>query len=142
MSTDTRFTEAIGVDVGSKRIGIARINAVAKLAQPIATIKMDELAASTIKQLANQENADVVVVGVPHTQSGTDSEQTRYSKQFADTLRLHGLQVVEQDETLSTVTAQQRLSDGQYAASNQNQPVGIDEVAACIILENFIQNNH
>lgn len=139
MSDAVRFTEAIGVDVGSKRIGVARMNAIAKIAQPVATVKMDDAAAHTIKQIAQDEAADLVIVGVPLTQSGSDSQQTRYSRQFADTLKAIGLQVVEQDETLSTIAAENMLKDGRYSRNGQGQPASIDEVAACVILETYLQ---
>ncbi len=136
----TEFTEALGVDVGAKRIGVARVNAVARIPAPVQTVEMNDGAVAKIVEIADRERADIIVVGVPITESGEDSEQTLYCREFAAKLEATGLHVVLQDETLSTNAATELIKNQTYSKNSLNEKPGIDEVAACVILSDFIKS--
>lgn len=132
------FTEALGVDVGSKRIGVARINTIAQIPQPIKTIKMSEIADKQVIDLVHEYKADIVIVGLPITLNREDSDQTMYSREFAGKLEALGAKVDFQDETLSSNEARELIENGAYTLNDERKPVSVDEVAACVILKDYI----
>lgn len=134
------ITEALGVDVGMKRIGIARINTIARIPHPVETVEMNDAAPARIAAIAESERSDVIVVGVPVTENGKDSEQTKYCREFAAKLKEQELNVVFQDETLSTHAASEMIASGRYSKNSVNKKPGIDEIAACVILSDFISD--
>lgn len=133
------FTEALGVDFGEKRVGIARVGSIAKLPEPIATLQNSDNIYDEIKQLVQEFNSDIIIVGLPRNLSGEDTSQTLVSRRFADTLEEAGMRVKLQDEALTSKQANQLIKDGVYRRNMYGDSVTTDEVAACIILQDFIR---
>ena len=69
-------TAVLGIDYGEKRIGIARASRVARLPEPLLTITNSGDVTTKIKQLASEEDATTLVVGLPRSLEGVDTEQT------------------------------------------------------------------
>ncbi len=132
------FSEALGVDVGSKRIGIARVGSVARLPEPVTTVDGGDQATEDIFKIAQELGSDAVVVGLPRNLSGEDTQQTLFSRQFADKLKSLGLNVVMQDEALTSKHADELIAQGVYRRNMRGDDVTTDEVAACLILQDFI----
>ena len=133
------FTEAIGLDVGEKRIGVARVGSVAKLPEPVQTLSYSaEQSAADVSAVMKEHEADIVVVGLPRNLSGEDTHQTLFCREFAATLDASGMRVVLQDEALTSKRADELIRDGVYKNNTHGEPVTTDEVAACLILHDFI----
>ena len=135
---ESTFTQALGIDVGSKRIGIARVGSVARLPSPLTTVQMDDNAVQKIGAIAAQNDVDLLVVGLPQNVQGGDTEQSVYSRQFAVKLEALGIPIVFHDETLSSKQAEHLIASGTYKRHETGSPVGLDEVAACVILNDFL----
>lgn len=120
----------LGLDVGERRIGIARINSVAQIAEPLAVLQNDANFVTELKGYITEHSIDVLVVGMPRNMKGEKTKQSASVESFASAnLQDLGLPVVFQDETLSTVVAESRSS----------MPKAMeDAVAACVILEDYI----
>lgn len=116
------------LDIGEKRIGIARANSIARLVEPITTIANDAAFRVVFQKLVSEHDVSVVVVGLPRSMQGNETDQSRYTRQFVQEY-LDDYQIEWQDETLSSVAAEQR---GEWLTH------GIDAAAACIILEDYI----
>ena len=127
------FTNALGIDVGSVRIGVARVNAIARLPEPLCVLKNDGSFQAELNKLINEYDIDLLVIGLPRNMSGQETKQSEYVKAFVNEyLAAFSTPHVFQDETLSTVGAKDRMlskSDGQ---------LGIDAHAAAIILDDFL----
>lgn len=121
----------IALDIGKKRIGVARADKIARLPQPLATLANDDSFGLKLKDLLIETPADELVVGLPRSLDGNETEQTTYTKEFV-AKNLKDYKIVWQDETLSTVKAQG------YKAG----PHGIDADAACVILEDYLELNN
>jgi putative holliday junction resolvase len=121
----------IGLDVGQKRTGIAIASRAARLAQPHATVKTDE-ALDKIVQLAAEEDAEAIVVGLPRNLEGDETDQTRWVRQWVKTAKPK-LQtpMYWQDEALTTSEATNR----------QLKSTGIDAEAASIILQDWLDSD-
>lgn len=124
----------LALDVGEKRIGVAVANTAVSIAIPFATIEVDGTELKQIALIAVQEKVDTIVVGYPRNQSGEPTGQTRYAEAFA--AQLHDIaEVVFQDESLTSVAAEQRLK----AQKKPYTKADIDAQAASIILQDYLE---
>lgn len=128
----------VALDVGEKRIGVALADPSIAIAIPYDTIEVDGTELQQIAELIINESATTLVIGYPRNQSGEATAQTAFVEQFAD--KLSGLEVdIEfQDESLTSVQAEERLN-------MQKKPYtrgDIDMVAASIILQDYLEKNH
>ncbi|MCT4640909.1 MAG: Holliday junction resolvase RuvX [Bacteriovoracaceae bacterium] len=102
--------------------------------------KDDETLIQQILKICDDEFVDIIVIGVPYFTDGTPSKLTLEIQNFIKKLQSKtNLNVFEQDETLSSFEAKKRMqSDPKF--NFKIDPKKIDEVAACIILEEFIKD--
>ncbi len=127
----------ICLDVGEKRIGVAVADSAVRIAVPFDTVEVDGNELANLGQIIIDQNAKVVVVGYPRNQSGEPTAQTRYVEDFAKTLRDIAPDIIFQDESLTSVMAEQRLS-------GYNRPytkADIDAQAASIILQDYLESH-
>ena len=125
----------MGLDVGTKRIGVALADDSVKLAYPYDTIEVDGQELSTIAKLVSIESIETVVVGLPRNQQGEETEQSQVSRQFARALESNGLKVVMQDESLTSVQAENYLKSSKKPYTKAD----IDKQAASIILQDYME---
>ncbi|MFZ3010183.1 MAG: Holliday junction resolvase RuvX [Candidatus Microsaccharimonas sp.] len=123
------------LDVGEKRIGVAVADTAVRIAIPFDTIVVDGDEIEAITRIVARENADMIVVGYPRNQSGESTAQTDYVEQFVTRLEGIAPNIVFQDESLTSVLAEQQLKSYKkpYAKGD------IDALAAAIILEDYME---
>lgn len=129
----------IGLDVGDVRIGIAVSDSlgIAANSRESYTRKNDDVDFEYFTKLAKAENADAFVVGLPYNMDGTEGKRVEITREFAERLRAYSnIEVVYQDERLSTVSAEKMLIEGNVRRDKRKKV--IDKVAACIILQNYL----
>ena len=126
------------LDVGEKRIGVAVSDTVVRIAIPFDTINVDGDEIKVISDIINKENADIVVVGYPRNQSGESTAQTKFVTDFTEKLIDIAPKIVYQDESLTSVIAEQRLASYNHPYSKGD----IDAQAAAIILQDFLEENY
>lgn len=125
----------ICLDVGEKRIGVAIADDAVRIAVPFETISVDGTEKDALQSLVDDQQPSVIVVGYPRNQAGEATAQTRFVEtfcaQFADILP----SPVYQDESLTSVLAEQRLKEqgGTYSKGD------IDAHAAAIILQDYLE---
>lgn len=127
----------MGLDIGTKRIGLAYGDSVSQIAMPITTVITEGCEPGLIKELAREYGVTDFVVGRPRNQQGNETAQTKIVKDYADEF-LQGLRMPLhwQDESLTSVIAEERLkARGKPYAKDQ-----IDSEAATIILQDFLDN--
>ena len=88
----------IGLDVGAKRIGVARGNDLAKLATPLTIVPVDGQEIEAISKIAASEEARDIVVGLPRGLDSQETAQTKTTREFARRLRPLGLNLHWRDE--------------------------------------------
>lgn len=129
------MTETIlALDVGEKKIGVARANKIAAIAEPLVTLPNDENFETSLQSLIREHDVSEVVVGLPRNMNGEETAQTAYVKKFIDNLKLN-VTVHFQDETLTSVHAADILVAKKSAYTKED----IDSLAATIILEDYLQ---
>ncbi len=132
----------LGLDFGDKRIGVAMCDPDQILSSPLTTIIKtgDDQAAAEIKGIAEKNKVGLIIMGIPYSLSGQESEQTLKTKQFADKLKTAtGLSIEFMDERLSTGEAKRLLNS---SGSKKNRPRGdLDSAAAAILLQAYIDSH-
>ena len=128
----------LALDVGTKRIGIARGNMRARIANPLVTISRKSVKKDVqkVSEICRREKAVAVVVGLAFLEDGSEGRSARLSRQIGEGLAEElDIQVHYHDESYSSVEAQRRLRS--LGASPKKQKNKIDEIAAAVILEDW-----
>jgi putative Holliday junction resolvase len=130
----------VGLDVGTKTIGVARADAEVPVAQPWTTIRRTGVKADCDRLLALFADAypQVVVVGLPLSLDGEENRSTKLARQIGAALVEQGLSVVYEDERFTTVEASRRLHEA--GVDSRHQRSIIDAAAATVILQDWIDS--
>jgi putative Holliday junction resolvase len=123
------------LDVGEKRIGVAVADTSVRIAVPYDTIEVDGNELEAIAKIVVTENADTLVVGYPRNQAGEPTAQTRYVETFVATLTDITATIAFQDESLTSVLAEQQLVSHKRPYTKGD----IDARAAAIILQDYLE---
>ena len=128
----------LGLDVGEKRIGVAKVDSSTRIAVPIGFISVDGSEWQEIARLASLNGTNLFVLGLPRSNEGNETKQSAYVRNFAKILteKIPGAKVRFQDESLTSVLAEERLK----ARKKRFEKGEIDAEAASIILQDFIEN--
>ena len=124
----------LSLDVGEKRIGVAKADSQVRLAFPFAVVDVDGKEIENIRHLVEKENASLVVVGYPRNQSGEATAQTAYVTGFVGKLLLT-VPVQYQDESVTSIFAEDRLK----AQGKPYTKGDIDMQAASMILQDYLE---
>lgn len=136
------MSRALGVDLGSRRIGVALSDESGTAASPLTVVERVTDRASdheTILGLALEHNAATIVVGLPLRMDGGVGPAARRVLSEVDELRRwvgDRVRVEVHDERLSTVTAERALAAGGVRRHRRRQK--IDKVAAAVILQAWL----
>lgn len=133
-----RSKNIVCLDVGEKRIGVAIADTAIRIAIPLETVEVDGHEIESITKIVASEGAESIVVGYPRNQSGEATAQTRYVEQFSYKLKGMANEIVFQDESLTSVLAEERLK----SYKKPYQKGDIDASAAAIILQDYLEENH
>ncbi len=126
----------LSFDYGNARIGLAIKYAEENFVEPLITLKNDKDLWSTIEDLLNLHQPDLIVVGRPRNLDGETTKQTLLAEEFASKLsKLYNNKIELIDEALSTEQAKSRIPK---SLSSRSREV-IDQYAACIILESYLK---
>lgn len=131
----TQTSTILALDVGERRIGVARASAVAKLPSPLKTIHNEPEVLSEISNLIKEQNAIALVLGLPRGLNGQETKQTEIVNKFAERLKKNiKIPIYFQDEALTSKQAETELQNRQVSYNKG----AIDELAAVYILNDFL----
>lgn len=125
------------LDVGEKRIGVAVADSDVRIAVPFETIDVDGHEVEAIAEIVTREGAETVVIGYPRNQMGESTAQTSYVEGFAKKLEFIAKNIVFQDESLTSVMAEEQLAVHKKPYSKGD----IDAQAAAIILQDYVDSH-
>lgn len=125
----------LALDVGEVRIGIAVADTAVRIAIPFITLSVDGDEVKQIARIVLDQAINTIVVGYPRNQSGETTAQTEYVETFSAGLSDLGPDIVFQDESLTSVIAEQRLKD----RGTSYQKSDIDMEAAVLILQDYME---
>ena len=127
----------IGLDVGEKRIGVAKVDSDTRIAVPVGFVLADGSEWQEIARIARLSNTNFFVLGLPRSNEGNETAQSMYVRNFAKTLllKIPGAKIRFQDESLTSVVAEERLKK----RKKRYEKGDIDAEAATIILQDFVE---
>ena len=134
----------MALDYGDKTVGVAITDELGLTAQPITTITRERTnklrkTYQAIEGLIDEYSVEKIVVGMPFNMDYTEGESTEKTRGFIEELkRRTGLEIIEVDERLTTVAADEILEEMEVPVSERKQY--IDKIAASIILESYLNN--
>lgn len=126
--------QILGLDFGERRIGYATADTSVPIAVPRGAIAVDGHELETILELIEKYRIDQVVVGYPRNQAGEVTAQTAEVEAFIRRLKAKFPQVDTQDESLTSVIAEDILDRRQKPYQKED----IDALAAALILEDYL----
>ncbi len=129
----------MGLDFGSKTIGVAMSDALFWTAQGVKTIKRSKKELEELRELIREYEVMEIVIGYPKNMNGTLGPRCALTEEFAEVLRTEfGLEVKLWDERLSTVAAQRTLIEADVSRSKRKHV--IDKMAAVFILQGYLNS--
>lgn len=131
----------LGIDYGDARVGVAVSDELGFTAQGVGTVKnkgMKNLIAE-LSSIIEQYKPQKIVVGLPKNMDGTVGFRGEATYEFVDELKqAYQGEIIYQDERLTTVGASRFLNETNTRGKKRKNVV--DTVAACLILENYLNS--
>lgn len=133
----------MGLDVGSKTVGVAVSDELGWTAQGLETIHINEeekrFGFERIGKIIKEYEVDKIVVGLPKNMNGTIGPRGEASEYFAAQLeKLFGLPVILWDERLTTMAAERVLLEADLSRKKRKKV--IDKMAAVMILQGYLDS--
>ena len=134
----------MGLDYGSKTVGVAISDALCITAQGIETIRREKetklrKTRARIDELIKEYEVELIVLGFPKNMNNTIGDRAEKSLEFQEMLKKRtGLDVVMWDERLTTVEANRTLMEGKVRREDRKQYV--DMLAAVYILQGYLDS--
>lgn len=131
----------LALDVGKKRIGLAVSDELGITAQGIETLERTRIRQDLehLKEIAARWNVRLLLVGKPLHMSGSESNQSEYTREFAERLHKHlNLPLIFWDERLTSAEAERMLRE--TGASIERRKRTVDRLAAVLLLESYLGN--
>ena len=132
----------MGLDVGSKTVGVSISDPLGFTAQGVEIIKIDEGAEEfgfdRLGELVKEYKVDKFVVGLPKNMNNTEGPRVEASKAYGNKIKeIFEVPVDYQDERLTTVQAERMLVEQADVSRGKRKKV-IDKLAAQLILQNYL----
>ncbi|PEJ47588.1 Holliday junction resolvase RuvX [Bacillus sp. AFS002410] len=134
---------ALGLDVGTKTIGVAVSDALGWTAQGIETVRINEerqkFGLDRLKEIIDSYEVEKIIVGLPKNMNGSIGERGEACKRFGKMVEEEfNLPVILWDERLSTMAAERLLISADVSRKKRKQV--IDKMAAVVILQNYLDS--
>ncbi|MGN0484272.1 MAG: Holliday junction resolvase RuvX [Lachnospiraceae bacterium] len=134
----------LGLDFGSKTVGVAVSDALLLTAQGVEIIRRDKpgklrKTLARIEELILQYDVEKIVLGYPKNMNNTEGERCEKTKEFQEMLeRRTELPIILWDERLTTVAADRAMIEGDIRREDRKQYV--DKLAAVFILQGYLDS--
>ncbi|MEH7012209.1 Holliday junction resolvase RuvX [Neobacillus niacini] len=135
----------MGLDVGSKTVGIAISDELGWTAQGLKTLKIDEeknkFGFDEIGQLIKEYGISQVVIGMPKNMNGTIGPRGEASKRYAEEIENQfSVSTILWDERLTTMAAERVLLEADVSRKKRKKV--IDKMAAMMILQGYLDSKN
>lgn len=131
----------LGLDVGSKTIGVALSDDLTLTAQVLTTLRRTTLEKdlSALGNLIQEYRVKEIVIGLPVNMDGSKGEAAQRVEAFMERLgSAFDVKIIPWDERLSTVAAERILLEGDLSRKKRRKV--IDRLSAAIILQNYLDS--
>ena len=132
----------IGLDVGTKTIGVAICDDTQTISTPKLTIsrKSNQKDFLILKNLIEENNIKAIIVGLPFNMDGSESDMSKFVRKFTDNLDqfLQNVKITFFDERLTSFAAEDIISEVKIK-NNKNKKL-VDQIAASLILQGALDD--
>ena len=131
----------LAIDYGRKRTGLAVTDVLRITANPLLTIDTNKLIEWLTDYFAH-EPVDEVIIGHPTQMNGQDSESMNYIRPFMGVFKKNfpTKPITMFDERFTSVLAHRAMIDGGMKKKKRQDKAVVDKIAACIILEDYLES--
>lgn len=131
----------LAIDFGRKRTGLAVTDSLRITANPLLTIETKDLI-NWLQDYFARESVDEVVIGHPTQMNGQDSESMNYIRPFIGNFKkiFPTMPITMYDERFTSVLAHQAMIAGGMKKKARQDKATVDKIAACIILEGYMDS--
>ncbi len=135
------YGRILGVDVGSKRVGLARTDLLRTIATPIGTFTPEDSFKEVARQIQNEGPVSGIVVGWPLTTEGEHTDATRLVIEYISALKnkFKSIRIYKMDERYSSRQAMKIMVDSGVPKRKRNKKGRLDQAAAALILQQFLE---
>jgi putative holliday junction resolvase len=138
------MARVLGIDIGTRRVGLAISDASGTLARPLTTLRVTgarDAVDRVVREIARLADEDgglaQIVVGIPKRLDGTASDETRRAEAFVAALGVcTSVPIAREDERLTSREAENRLAERQR--DWRARKLKLDAAAAAIILQDYL----
>ena len=133
----------LAIDYGKKRTGLAVTDPLRITANPLLTIETKGLI-NWLQTYFEKEKVDIVVIGHPTQMNGEESESMNYIRPFIANYKklFPTIPITMYDERFTSVLAHQAMIAGGMKKKDRQDKAIVDKIAACIILEGYLDSLH
>ncbi|RVU23327.1 Holliday junction resolvase RuvX [Sandaracinomonas limnophila] len=131
----------LAIDYGLKRSGLAVTDPLKIIATALATVTTTELI-KYLEDYFKKEEVEEVVIGMPKNLDNKDTDSTPFVRKFIKTFenKFPSRKITTIDERFTSKIAQQAMITGGMSKKNRQQKGNVDQIAATIILQEYLQN--
>ncbi len=132
----------MGLDYGSKTVGVAISDDLLFIAHPIETITRNSenklrRTLARIETLVSENHVEKIVLGLPLLPDGREGERAEKTREFQKMLEKRtGLEIIMVDERFTTEVSEDELRE--MGVRKEDQKAYVDQLAACHILEDYL----
>lgn len=133
------MSRLLAIDYGRKRCGIAVTDTLRICANGLTTVRSCDLL-QFLKDYCAREQVEKIIVGLPKQMDGSPSESSRYIEPFLKQLRkeMPDMSVERYDERFTSTLAHRAMIDGGLRRMARRDKELVDEIAATIILNDYL----
>jgi putative Holliday junction resolvase len=126
----------LALDWGTVRIGAAISDPDGKIAFPLDKFIDSKNSIDEIKSIVEEKNVEKILLGIPKSLAGTDTESTKSARAFGEILSGLGIPIEYLDERLSSMGASKTLSE--LGVSQKEQRERVDNLASQQLLQTYL----
>jgi len=132
----------LGVDYGSKRVGVSISDPLRVIASGVATLANDETLLLRLGELVRKQEVVKIVVGMPYSADGGKGAKAREVDAFIDRLQMVvDVPIDTWDESYSSVRAHEVFIETGMRKKKRQEKARVDEMAARLMLQEYLQNH-
>lgn len=136
------YSRLVGIDVGTKRIGIAQTDLLKTIATPVGTYSPEEVL-DKIREITTQSAVDKFIVGWPLTPSGEEGSATQMVEEFLVRLTrsFPEIPVEKVDERNTSNKAMELMVSSGVSKKKRKEKERVDRIAAAVILQTYLEEH-
>lgn len=129
----------LGVDFGTKRVGIAIADPLRLFAQPVGTFSPDE-ALDVIARVHGEDTVEIIVIGWPLDEDGSLGKMTKLVTEYINRIRkrVPGAEIVRKDERFTSEKAKELIRQSERPSLKKSGRERIDTAAAGLLLQEYL----